>query len=158
MTDAFIEILKLLPHIDVAEMEQLYTRLTYAARGPSPHSIYNGDEALIADAICGVLSSRGMDYAPLPLLCRWQGYRAFRAKVPSIMKFLRQGAKPSRSELAALAYFTVELLMEDMHSMNLAIGARNLMNHIHRIPAVVNQCFPGYARSGLLHRMILRRI
>jgi len=156
MTDEFTTILSLLPRITMEERHQLRTRLAYARTLFSPGTD-NGDEALAIRAICQVLASKGIEYPSLPLLSRWPGYSAFCAKVPGVIKFLSGPGKITRSETSALLTFAVELLMEDLQSMNLAIGARNLMNHIHRIPAVVNRCFPGYARSGLLHQMILRR-
>jgi hypothetical protein len=41
--------------------------------------------------------------------------------------------------------------------MEVAVSARTLMSHIHRLPAVINKSFPGYAQAGHLGKIIGKR-
>ena len=45
----------------------------------------------------------------------------------------------------------------DLCRMEVAVSARTLMSHIHRLPAVINKSFPGYAQAGHLGKIIGKR-
>jgi len=155
----FQQCLGLLPSLSDDEKRQVAIRLSYLLQGAGGAPIdeaYPGEDLLL-DCITAVLKGNGLEYASIALLKKQAGYPTFKAKVPGVARFLNQRRQLSRQDLRAMFAFALELLIEDMQSMNMAIGARNIMNHIHRIPSVVNRAFPGYAQSGLLELLIKRK-
>jgi hypothetical protein len=108
---------------------------------------------MILEAISDVMRSNGLDMARHSQLKSGGQYKAFQAKVAGLEPFFRRAARNQISR-RALAYFAVDLLRENMDRINVAVSARAMMNHIHRLPSVLDLAFPGYAASGLLHLVI----
>jgi hypothetical protein len=54
----------------------------------------------------------------------------------------------------ALFRLGIVLLCNNLAEMETPISGMSLMNHIHRIPSLINRAFPGYARLGLLSKII----
>lgn len=53
-----------------------------------------------------------------------------------------------------LIRLTVQLLIEDLMRMGVAVSPGTLMRMIDRAPAVLDKAFPGYAAAGLLHLVV----
>lgn len=83
-------------------------------------------------------------------------FKPFTRKVEEqgVEGFLRKQADLSKVQMIALARVSVRLLIQDLQEMHIAVSARTIMNHIHRIPGVLNKYFPGYAAAGLLHLIV----
>jgi CheY-like chemotaxis protein len=71
------------------------------------------------------------------------------------IQFLTEGVRkaPRSTELAIML---TELLIDQIGKEGLAVSANLVLGQIHRIPAVLDKAFPGYAGAGLLH-LIVRR-
>lgn len=72
-----------------------------------------------------------------------------RDKAPAVSAFLR-GAAADKVARAALLDLGLELLYKNLAGRGYPASARTLVRQIHRLPAVVDAAFPGYARAGLL--------
>jgi hypothetical protein len=83
----------------------------------------------------------------MPVLRRSVG-PAFRAKLPGLMQYLRS-ASSRRVERHSLLYVGFHLLYKEMTQRNYVVTTRTLLNHMHRIPAVVEASFPGYLHTGV---------
>jgi hypothetical protein len=129
-----------------------------------PAELAETDVELILSEIAGHLKEQGIEFVSVQMLKNVGGYRKFADKVPGIMIYFRK-VTTNRVKLRALIRMSIALLYKDLARMNISASTRTMMNHFHRIPAVVNRSFPGYASSGMLglllqeplHRRIPRR-
>lgn len=80
-----------------------------------------------------------------------------REKISSIMIFLRQQAGVEKARQYALLCVGMRLLYKDMTEAGYPVSARTILAHIHRLPAIMNKNFPGYAYAGMLHLVIRSR-
>lgn len=97
---------------------------------------------------------RGIDVrASSKRLATNKGFPAFKAKMHDhgeVGGFLKKASERSRVRLRALTRVAVHELVDNMLGMGVAVSATTLMSNIHRIPAVLDRAFPGYAAAGLL--------
>lgn len=117
-----------------------------------PHD--DGGEGITLDALCEVLSSQGVEHVSKTVLLRSQNIRTFRTKLPAVFKYL--DGIVSRVERRAILILAFRLLYDDLLAQNIPISSGVMIQHVHRLPAVLNKHFPGYAQSGVL-RMLVRR-
>ena len=108
-----------------------------------------GGADLLLHAIAGQLRRLGSDYAHAGVLRR-AAPAGFAAKAAAVTDYLDRAAVRNRVEQAAVLAIGVELLYNEMTRQGLAVSSRTLLNHAHRIPAVLNAAFPGYAQGGVL--------
>jgi hypothetical protein len=111
---------------------------------------------MILESICLVLQSRDLDPTKPHALTRTQQYRAFREKIveDKIGAWCDMVVKKNRIALRGLIRLAVDLLCDDLIQKRVAVNARVMMNHAHRIPAVLHRNFPGYAQYGMLYLVI----
>lgn len=154
-TKALTDAKRLMAELGDADLRQL--RAAISARldaGLSKPSSKKGTIDLVLEEIVTTMKARHGEYSAPPLLKRSQGYPAFREKVEGDLEKYFEEAEANRIERTALIHFAIGLLVENLRRMRLPISARAVMNHIHRLPSVVDRAFPGYAESGLLHLVI----
>lgn len=115
----------------------------------------------VVQSVLGVIVDEcrrsGLDQMSSPaLLLKAAGFRLFKVKIEEqgVGDFLSNSALNNKVKANALTRLSVNLLIKDLQSMGVAVSARTLMNHIHRLPAVLNKAFPGYAAAGLLHLVL----
>jgi len=115
---------------------------------------------LFLSVLCDFFEAQGLEKYNPSMLRRSHGYAAFKDKVePLVVFFIRgMGSTPlTRAGLLAFFRLGITLLHRNMHEMNVSVSIRTVMNHTHRIPSVIEQSFPGYARNGLLGLIIRRK-
>lgn len=106
---------------------------------------------LMLEAIADITRRNGNDMTPPHRLRKTPNYKEFKQKHDEgLSEFLRDAVKRNRVKLRALVWLSVKLLYRHLVEMGVPVSARMMMNHIHRIPSVLDDAFPGYARSGLL--------
>jgi hypothetical protein len=156
MTASVSDIIAVLPTLSTADREKLRTHLKLldslstdrtgpVTNGASP----DNDAQFVLEAVAATLASQGLEHTPPAMLMKSPAYPAFKEKLPGLMQYLA-GAASTRTQQRALLELAVKLLYKNLNEMNLAISARTILSHIHRIPAVMNQHFPGYAQAGML--------
>ena len=101
------------------------------------------------DVLLETMQRLGVECPFKPAIKKSSQYAAFRQKVPGIVAWMSRSVK-KRNQRRALFAMGVGLLYENMVEMEVAVSARSVMQHIHRLPSVINQAFPDYARAGLL--------
>ena len=153
---AFTEILERLPALSKAEMQQVKARVTVLSQGPSGQVNHaDTDVLLVLSVIQAVMFSRGADMTTVAGLQRAAQYRSMADKVPALVGYLHRAGIKDRIEVRAILSIAVDLLYRDLTQMGLTTSSRTIMQHLHRIPAVLNKQFPGYAKMGWLG-MLLR--
>ena len=147
------EVCQKLHQLTGPELEQVRQRLVMLRSvGPSsPHEV--DDEALLLlEAIVQFLGSRGLEFSKIAMLRKVSQYSVFSDKAKDVFRFM-QGIE-TRTQRRAFLLLAMELLYEDLVNMGIAVSARTMMSHVHRIPAVVGRSFPGYAGAGMLGMIV----
>jgi len=113
---------------------------------------------MVLDVICEFMKAKGADFTSPTVLRKTKHYSAFRQKImeDGMLDFYKKAAGNNRVALRALMRVGVKLLYQNLIELELPTNSRNMMAHMHRLPAVINRAFPGYAESGLL-RMLIKR-
>lgn len=159
----FDDILKGLLELDVSQLAEVRARAgilsqaggaakrTTAPDGKQsmPAELAETDVELVLSEIAGHLRDQGIEFASTIMLKRVQGFKAFADKVPPTMIFFRK-VTTNRVKLRALIRISITLLFKDLNRMGLSVSTRTMMAHWHRVPAVIDSAFPGYARRGHL--------
>lgn len=112
------------------------------------------DELWVLNIIVDFMRHIGADASSLELLRQSTDFPAFAKKVPPLMAYLNQ-AKLNKIQKRMLFLLALEILYSEKTRIGAACSARVVMREIHRVPALVDSQFPGYARAGLL-AMIVR--
>jgi hypothetical protein len=134
----------------LAQAAGINGRTSPAAELSAPQiSADESDIDLVLSEIAALLRDQGVEFASVPMLKRVTNFKSFAEKVPATMKFFR-GVTTNRTKLRALIRISISLLYKDLIKMNMAATTRTLMSHWHRVPAVMDKNFPGYARAGHL--------
>lgn len=159
MTEAFINIKKLLPSLTPEERAEVRNRIMALDHLTGTdtmhvHAVKSQDDDAASDCLrvfCAVLAEKGVEQVKAGMLRRTAGYRSFCEKVTSVCDWLRDHGITERADRMAMFKLGAKLLYADMVRQAFApVGARTMMAQVHRLPAALNASFPGYARSGLL--------
>jgi hypothetical protein len=154
--------LRLIDALPRAELERVRNhasaRLAFGlagtGRATKTESLVNALVTIIADEC----HRQGIDVrASSTRMAKGRAFPAFKAVVEGpqgIGVFLQRASNKSQVRLLALARLSIELLIKNLLDMGVAVSAGTLMRHIHRIPAVLNRAFPGYAAAGMLHLVV----
>jgi hypothetical protein len=162
MTRSIDQVIDLLPKLTAGERQDVIERCKafnavsgdQLALGLTPKAIESGDDALIvAEVIVEVLEAGGFEFTNTTLLRRKSNYATFaKNKVPGVMKFVRENIK-KRVAQRALLVLGYEGLLQQLAQMKLAPTSTTLMNHTHRVPAIIQGMFPGYSQNGVLEKL-----
>lgn len=167
MSAEFETIASLLLKLDVGELAEVRARcgiLSQAGGAPRstasaarasamPGELSESDEELVLGEIVGHMYSEGIEYSSMKMLRGMNNYRSFVTKVGPVMIYFRRITN-NKVKLRALIRMSIRMLYRDLAKMNVSASTRTMMNHWHRIPAVINANFPGYAKAGLLSLLI----
>ncbi len=146
MTQNLHDILSLLPQLSSAELARVRQE-TIVLMGTQAQS--NPDDNLVLDAIVRTITSLGMGPCNAAVLRNGQQYPAFAKKLPRLIEYLDKVTRDRQQQMGLLD-LGFELLYHDLTKMGVPISAWTMMNHIHRLPAIFDLHFPGYARAGML--------
>lgn len=166
MSSRVQRVLAELPHLTRDELEQVRSHIGLLRNlGPSEvdttrtaESKNDGDRQadLTLSAIAQAMRDAGVEYIAPHALRRGSNFPAFRDKMPALFQYLTLVGSEQVQQLALLRV-GIQLLYDNLTAMNIAVSGRTIMQHIHRIPAVINQAYPGYASGGLLKLVVGRK-
>lgn len=156
--DAYIRLLQTLPNLSQEQRINLVQRLkmleSISKNEKNGNNGKRDDTSRVLESICTVLARIGVEYPSVDVLRKSSSFAAFQRKLPDLFKFLSR-VGPARLAQDALLKIGLQLLYYDIVSFKDAtVSAHTLMSHIHRVPAVINRAFPGYASSGLLNYIL----
>ena len=155
MTD-FDEVIKRLPGLTREQLRAVRDRTCFLY-DTTKSGNDTSDELLALECVSNVLKSKGLEFASPAILRKSAVYDTFRTdKVPAVSAYLER-AKLTRNETRAIIQIGLCLLITDMQRMDLMASARTILSHFHRLPAVLNYAFPGYAEAGFLGQIIRRK-
>lgn len=149
------EIIRELPKLSQTDLHLLSIRISALKSIGLPQVRQDFDDMAILDCIQKTMSSGRIDFSSLYDLKHSIQYKTFSRKVPALMDYLTK-ITTLRMEKYAATMLGVSLLADNMKELSFPVSSRLVMAQIHRIPAVINKAFPGYAQSGMLH-LILRK-
>ena len=119
---------------------------------PLPKDTKHEEMAIFClDAIVEHMRSKGADTASRGMLMKTMAFTAFHQKFREGLAVFFENAAPKHVQRMAILRMAVSLLYDNLEAMGVAVSSRTVMAHVHRLPAVLNQAFPGYAASGKLH-------
>lgn len=148
-----------LPLLTRDELDQIITRVS-ALRSLGPGEKLGAredpDTTVVLGVIYDVLRAEGLVVMPADMRGT-TGYSSFARKVPDVMAYLRKNIT-NRTQQAALLRVGVDLIRRYLVKSGIPAGTRTLMAHVHRIPEVIEQQFPGYAAAGMLHWIARREV
>jgi hypothetical protein len=72
-----------------------------------------------------------------------------RDKLQAVREWLERAGKDKSTRIALLR-MGLPLLYADLGWMDVAVNGATIVRYLHRLPAVFDRHFPGYARIGLL--------
>lgn len=111
-----------------------------------------GDRVL--HAICEVLTKNRVECPSYSVLRKSVAYTNAKGKMDDLEKFFDTISK-SRLMQDQVLKESVLLLYNDLLKWDdVAISSYTIIGQVHRLPSVLNKSFPGYAQSGILHRIV----
>ncbi len=154
MGEPYDQVVAMLPRLTPEERARIAERLKMLGSASSPPA--PGDEDLataMVEVISEVVLRMSGERAAPAALRRTRGFSALREKARDLAPFLARAAR-ARAERRALLSLGFELLYRDLRRGGFSVTARVLMACAHQVPGVLDQSFPGYARSGRLGMLI----
>jgi hypothetical protein len=148
----FQEWLKKLPELTKEQSAEVLSRIKILG-GSDDYSGKSDFDSRVLSAICDVLRKNNIENISPHFLRKSVAYANARGKMDDLSAFFGRISK-QRMVQDAILRNGLELLYYDLVSMNIAVSSHTLLNHIHRIPATLNRHFPGYAQSGMLHKIV----
>lgn len=138
---------------ELAEVGQHVKMMGGGPIGPISNRPPDTDAEMVADAVAEVLAGLGVERCNRSQLLGCAQYQSMRQKMPELMDYMRRGGS-ERVVLGAMLRLGIELLYRDLAAQDVPISSRVMLNHVHRLPAIFNRHFPGYAEAGMLHWII----
>lgn len=166
MTKAYDEIMERIPQLPAGERVQLrdYLKsLTATSNDPAQCALPLGVSKMpyqwadvVLYVLCDVMHKSGVEHVTPQTLRNTSHFKPFADKCPAVIEFFggTLQVQHARIRTEALLQTGLRLLYEDLLNMGVTVSSRTMMQHIHRVPAVINAAFPGYAEAGLLRRIV----
>lgn len=149
----FSEIIKALPSLSVMEMQEVKRRLNFLLKGEQKKD--ENDAELILLVIYQVCTDCGIDVRFPYLLKRVIGYPTFKEKSKEVVKILGKGL--TQAELISILSIGLYYLINQLRNMKISVSASVLMDHIYRLPGILDINFPGYVEAGLIKLVVGER-
>lgn len=144
-------VLSLLHKLAISDLQEVSSQakglLNHRNAGPASDGVF------VLDVMREVLAHNGIEFPNLPRVRSSSDWTPFAEKSEDVMLFIRTHIRETNKQRAMLK-MGICLLYNNLCSMNVPISARTVMRQIHRVPAVINRAFPGYAVCGLLHVVV----
>lgn len=158
------ELIKLLdaltPEDVVRVQKRLSARLSRSGyEGVTAEDALSSPELFVLSALADYSQRAGIGVEGVERLRASKNFPAFREKVAGLNKLLDRQKDLDQRQRRLLLMFGFELLHEDItRNATVAASARTLMDWVHRLPAVFDSHFPGYAANGLLGITVKRQL
>lgn len=108
----------------------------------------------ILQAICTVMKKNNVDCPSVLTLKKSAAYGQSKEKFNDLQTYIEYLSKSKLIQDSILRE-AISLLYHDLLQwQGVAVSSHLILRQVHRIPAVVNKSFPGYAASGLLSMIV----
>lgn len=145
------EVVSLLPKLSSDEKKRIVERLKAEGNVTGFEAAHREtDERMVVDALCEIVNSNGLGPVHPTAVRRFSGYKAFTAKLPDLVAFLTKNIRTRNSRRMALE-LGFRLMLADFRKRQIPPALPTIMAQVHRIPALLDSAFPGYAANGLLN-------
>jgi hypothetical protein len=124
---------------------------------PKKHDGRTSIEDVLLETISQYARDKGIEFVTVERLRASQQMKQAREKLAEGLEdYLRNAVAKNRIELRAFMKLAISLVFKEMAQLRLSASGRTVLAYVHRIPAVINKAFPGYASSGMLHLIFQR--
>jgi len=113
----------------------------------------DGDARWVLGCVIETFKLANQDIEHEAALRRSKGYDAFAEKVSTLMVFLRK-ASSSKAVRRGILMTALRLQYESLTRDMMHMSARDMISVVHRVPAVLDAHYPGYAEAGFLHLLV----
>ena len=117
------------------------------------HAVVTTDERAVAEAICNSVDALSGGKSHVLQLQRHNGWKAFVEKVPQVLDFIREGGCADRLEQMMMVRIGIKYLYRQLTDSGYTATSYTIMAQFHRVPAIINSQFPGFARCKLLGKI-----
>lgn len=107
----------------------------------------------VVEVTCNFFRSEGIECPTPNLLKRSQAYVQAKGKIDNLATFFEKISQHKLVQDAVLA-IAIENLYNELVQWGISVSSHTVLQNIHRVPAVLNRSYPGYAQSGLLHKIV----
>lgn len=149
---AFDDLTRSLFRLDLRQLEAVEHRIKYLKSQKSKTmgiEEVSGDEHWWIELVAKMMQRRGVDFSRPDAILRKINLPELRRKVQDLQPFLKMIGQP-RSVQEAVISIGLDLLHNDLTKMNVPITSAIMAQHLDRLPTVIEQSFPGYAKRGFL--------
>lgn len=130
--------------------QQLVSELSHAQHLRPIRDLTSKEQAFY-DAVLGVCDR----YVSYKLVLPRYGLAKFMEKSDEAYSFVDDTRRYLRPpQVKVLLDVAMKCLAADLRSRELPVTPTLLLNQMGRLTFAVDQCFPGYARAGILHRIV----
>lgn len=136
-----VKLAKGLKNVAPTEHERKRFMASYAKAGTDPHDY-------VLATICGVCRELGRDLREVAIAKRNKAYSAFKDAVPAVVAHVREFAPNRTVETAILRRVYRHMAIE--YDYGLAL----LMSNTVRVPAMLDEMYPGYYQLGLMSLVV----
>jgi hypothetical protein len=151
-SESYREVLRLLPTLTGAELAQVQSAIkALGAIGPAQ----DDSASQVLKCLCNLLQKRGLEFPQPSVLMKMSIYPAYKRKVPALLQYLQHAGLATKVQQWAALSIGFGLLYDSLTAQGLACDASVLMRQVHRLPALINREFPGYAEAGYLAKIVL---
>lgn len=107
----------------------------------------------VSEAICNTFKRLGVECPSPHTLRKGAAYASAKDKFDDLATFFEKISQNKLVQDRALV-IAIEGLYVSLQDWNISVSSYTILQQIHRLPSVLNQSFPGYAASGLLHKIV----
>ena len=154
------EIMEALTRLTKPELDQVATAIralggkSASERKPRDPTEADKAGALFLEEMGHALRRAGIEFRSMDSHQRSALYPSFRDKAHDLLtEYLKDMQRVERHGIISLG---MDLLIAELRCYSDGAGSNKVMSHIHRIPDIIDQNFPGYAEAGLLPLIINR--
>lgn len=154
-TDSLAKAIRATKGLTTQELQELrkhISALLQIGPGPADRAVASLDIPEELHWIAGHLRDEGAPPVSATRMFQATQFGTFNKKLPELRQYLARAGDRNRQR--ALFRLGVKLLHKDLRGQRIAVSYLSLMNHVHRIPGVIDRMFPGYALNGLLPLII----
>ena len=107
----------------------------------------------VSEAICTAFRKLNVECPNPNTLRKSAAYASAKDKFTDLAAFFDK-VSSQRIVQDAVLVLAIEQLYSSMLQWGTPISSHTVLQQAHRIPAALNQAFPGYAASGMLHKVV----
>ena len=107
----------------------------------------------VTEAICRSFRSMNVECPSPNTLRKSSAYSGAKDKFDDLAAFFEKISQNKLVQDRALV-IAIEGLYVSLQGWGIAVSSHTILQQVHRLPSILNQQFPGYSASNLLHKIV----